>query len=328
MFAKTTLAVLLWQIMMTYMRFSPPDKYRIIMILGLFLSFKMSSAQTISATRASIDWMLNDIERFYPNLEYIERKIKTVEIEFGTKRDNARIEKSGKKFIINYTRDGKPESEIEIVRNEFGFDSLFTFHYYLNGNKMHVARKFMNGKYFAIYETLDPEGRTIKLQECQETNQTNDFRFFKLGRQTVLFSESYQYELLNPEQERKKYLNDNNLVYKEGIIYYDKKHKVKEMDFSFSTTGIRENITNVYDEQGRLTENHFSSDAAGDLRETTRYTYESKQLIGQKYYRNNVLKNERFYFYNKENGLLESILSKSAGDYNIEIFNISIQFYE
>lgn len=269
------------------------------------------------------------LDKLYPSKMHQGKKIKSIEVELGMKRENSRIEKSGKKYIFNYQDDGRLELFVEVLRKEYEFDSIFTLHYYNKEAKLQIARTYNNGKYLAIYENFDDAGRLIKSMRCQETNLTDDFRFFKIGQQTILQSESYQYEIINDNQVKKKFFNDQNLVYKEGILYYEGNPKIlKAQEFAFTTTGVKVNYTYTYDEQGRQMESNYFSNAAGEIKESTRYTYNASVLTEDKYYRNSSLKNQRFYFYGKDNGLLESILSKSGNAYLIEIYNFNFTFYQ
>jgi hypothetical protein len=271
----------------------------------------------------------NVLEKLYPTKIYQGKKIKSIEVELGLKRENARIEKTGKKYVYNFQEDGRLASFIEVIKKEYEYDSIFTFHFYNKELKQHIARTFDHGKYFTLYDNFDDAGRLVKSMRCQETNLTDDFRFFKIGQQTILQIESYQYEAVNENQVKKKFLNDQNLVYKEGIIYYEGNPKVlKAQEFAFSTTGVKVNYTYTYDDQGRQLETNYFSNAAGELKESTRYTYNASVLTEDKYYRNSSMKNQRFYFYGKDNGLLESILSKSGNAYLIDIYNFSFTFYQ
>ena len=76
------------------------------------------------------EWITTTLDRLYPNKIHVEKKIQTIEVEVGIKRDNARIEKTGKKYIFTYNRQGKIETFIEVTRQEYNYDSIFTFHYY------------------------------------------------------------------------------------------------------------------------------------------------------------------------------------------------------
>jgi hypothetical protein len=299
--------------------------FKLHLMLWLICLASVASAQI----NQQQEWITNTIDRLYPTKIHVEKKIQTIEVEVGIKRENARIEKTGKKYIYTFNRQGKIESFIEVTRQEYNYDSVFTFHYYNKDSRVHIARTINKGRYTATYETSDEYDQVTRFLVCQETNLSDDFRFFKLGQQTVMQSESYRYEIINDNQTRKKFLNDNNLIYKEGILYFEGKKKLlKAQDYTFTTTGVRINYTNTFDDKGRLLESYYSSDAAGDLKESTRFSYDASGLTEEKYYRNASMKNQRFYFYNKENQLLESILSKSNNDYLIEILNFNFTFYQ
>lgn len=301
------------------------DFYLLLIIMTLVLNANRVTAQI----NQQQEWITNTLDRLYPTKIHVEKKIQTIEVEVGVKRENARIEKTGKKYIYTFNRQGKIESLIEVTRQEYTYDSVFTFHYYNKDSRVHIARTYNKGRYTAVYETYDEYDQVIRYLVCQETNLSDDFRFFKLGQQTLMQSESYRYEIINDNQTRKKFLNDNNLVYKEGILYFEGKKKLlKAQDYTFTTTGVRINYTNTFDDKGRILESFYSSDAAGDLKENTRFSYDANGLAEEKYYRNASMKNQRFYFYNKDSQILESILSKSNNDYLIEIFNFNITFYQ
>lgn len=301
------------------------DFYLLLIIMTLVLNANRVTAQI----NQQQEWITNTLDRLYPTKIHVEKKIQTIEVEVGVKRENARIEKTGKKYIYTFNRQGKIESLIEVTRQEYTYDSVFTFHYYNKDSRVHIARTYNKGRYTAVYETYDEYDQVIRYLVCQETNLSDDFRFFKLGQQTLMQSESYRYEIINDNQTRKKFLNDNNLVYKEGILYFEGKKKLlKAQDYTFTTTGVRINYTNTFDDKGRILESFYSSDAAGDLKENTRFSYDVNGLAEEKYYRNASMKNQRFYFYNKDSQILESILSKSNNDYLIEIFNFNITFYQ
>jgi hypothetical protein len=305
------------------------NKNTIFFIFSLIFGLGFSAFKAKAQINQQQEWITNTIDRLYPTKIYVEKKIQTIEVEVGIKRENARIEKTGKKYIYTFNRQGKIESLIEITRQEYNYDTVFTFHYYNKDSRVHIARTFNKGRYTSTYETSDEYNQVTRFLVCQETNLSDDFRFFKLGQQTVIQSESYRYEIINDNQTRKKFLNDNNVIYKEGILYFEGKKKLlKAQDYTFTTTGVRINYTNSFDDKGRLLESFYTSDAAGDLKENTRFSYDANVLTEEKYYRNASMKNQRFYFYNKENQLLESILSKSNNDYLIEILNFNFTFYQ
>ena len=297
-------------------------------ILLAVISICTFSLPALSQPNPQLDWLNLTLNRIYPAKTHLNKKMKTIEVEVGIKRSNARIENTGKKYIYTFNQLGKIESFIEVNRQEYNYDSTFTFHYYNTDTRVHIARTYNKGRYTATYETFDENNRIIKYLVCAETNLSDDFRFFKLGQQTSVQSETYTYQQMSDNQTRKKYFNDNNLVYKEGILYTDVKNKqLKEEDYTFITTGVRINYTNTFDDKGRILETLYSSDAAGDLRESTRFTYEGNNLTEEKYYRNSAMRNQRYYFYDKENSELESILCKYSNDYLIEIFNFSFSYY-
>jgi hypothetical protein len=308
------------------MKVKPKPKFFAVLLIGVILL--LSSKLLMAQVNPQLDWVTNTIDRIYPKKEMNAKKIKNITVELDLKRDNSRIEKTGKKFIYSFSNQGTLDTLIQIIRNEYGYDSIVTFYYTNKATKTDIIRTFNKGKYFTIYNTKDDYGRIIKTLHCEETNLSDDFRFFKLGNQVVTQSESYRFEPINDNQLRKKFSNDNNIVFKEGIIYTEGKNKlIKEENYQYIATGVRLNYSNVYDEKERVIETIYTSDASGDLKENSKFTYDKDILLEEKYYRNNAMRNQRFFFYNKENSSLESILSKSTTGYTIEIYNFTINFY-
>ncbi|MCC6251279.1 MAG: hypothetical protein IT238_02315 [Bacteroidia bacterium] len=274
------------------------------------------------------EWLENTIEVLFPGRTFKGQKIQCIEVETNIKQENTRIERAPKKYIFSYNTNGEIESLIELNKKDSGYDSVYTFYYYNKETRLLISRTYNNGSYTAVYETYDDKHRLVKRVQCSETNLSGDFNFFKLGQQIVEQSESFSYESLGNNQTRKRFLNDINTVYKEGIVYTDESGtRVTEQDFTFVTTGVRVSNQYVYDKQGRLTEKKYNSDAAGNLSEVTKYIYQDALLNQERYERNNVLRNECFYFYHESNNLVESIVCKQTNSYRIDIFNFMVSFY-
>lgn len=308
------------------MKVKPEPNIFAALLIGIILL--LSNNPLLAQVNPQLDWITSTIDKIYPKKEMNAKKIKNITVEVGIKRDNSRIEKTGKKYIYYFNTQGKLDTLIQIIRTEYSYDSIITFYYNNKTTKTDISRTYNKGKYFTVYNTMDDYGRIIKTLHCEETNLSDDYRFFKLGNQVVTQSESYRFEPINDNQLRKKFSNDNNIVFKEGIIYTEGKNKlIKEESYQYIATGVRLNYSNVYDDKEHVIETIYTSDASGELKENSKFTYDKDVLTEEKYYRNNAMRNERFFFYNKENNSLESILSKSTTGYTIEIYNFTINFY-
>jgi hypothetical protein len=252
-------------------------------------------------------------------------KLKVVEVEYAFKLENERITKPGRKFLFYYDANGLMtwHAEIPVTGSR---DSILTFYYKNADSTLLIRRKAEQGRFNSRYMTLDKEGRIIRNVTCTETSLGESFRFFKPDNQYVTALETIEYIQQTPEQLRKKFYNDNGALYKEGIAYFKDK-RLESEELKFTATGIRANSYFKYDEKGRITEYIYYTDAIGEYTEGVSYSYENDGLNSEKYFRNTIPVVERFFYYQKESPLMESVLTKKTTDFKIEFFNFNYQFY-
>lgn len=293
---------------------------RYYLILGFIFFHFISYAQLFSPL-PSFDTYFS-----YPfNSSFIhEHHIKTVVITHAIKEDNQRIKSKGLVQKIYFNSAGLPEKELRIVAN----DTIFTLYYYQKNKWPSIIRHFDKSIINTTYFSFDSIGNKTKQTQCKEQNDGVSKEFFKVAKQEINWTESYQYEKLSTHQTRKKTLNDEGAIYMEGILYTNEKAKTTEENYRYSVTGVSVNYKYNYDANSNLSEKIYFTDAAGELSESTVFNYDTKRNIkGEKISRNKNLIKELIYFYDAKNEIPETILTKYPDTKTFDIQNITLEYF-
>ncbi len=272
---------------------------------------------------------INNSNSFPPNISFLKQhKVKSITCVYATKEEGKRIQPKNHIKKTIYNSQGFPQYELEIFLN----DSTEQFFYYLS-DTLHIIRKFSPKEIQATYLTFDKHGQKIKEVRCKEFPADIDAKevnkeYFKLGKQEVIWRESYFYESLSKNQIRKKTLNDNMIVYKEGILYSNELGLTTGEISRYTATGVSENTTLSYSEKRKILEKIFFTDVTGAFEEKTNFTYdENGNLAGAKLYRNGILQKESIYFFDKNGIFPEAILTKYPNRTTLDMQTIQIEFY-
>jgi hypothetical protein len=255
----------------------------------------------------------------------IARKMQRITVKMVIKRDGRRLQETGRKRVYHFSKEGQL-SWIYEIPFEGSTDSTLIFFYRNQDSTFMVKRKTEQGRFNSTYLKLDSLQRPLKIIHCIETSENESYRDFKPANQQVLSKEQIRYTYNGPGQLRKKYLNDDGVVYKEGILY-STLHKPDKEEISFVATGTRVVHSYNYDAKGNLSAYNYFTDAMGAYTETLQFTYENNRLSGQKFLKNNLPQEERFFFYNNISGLPESMLVRKTSQYDLVFYNFTYEFY-
>lgn len=196
-----------------------------------------------------------------------------------------------------YRRGKKIKKEYTTIKRVSVFDTLETFYRY-DAKKNLIMKRSGSGQFYnANYFEYDSLGNLIRHMVFRETN-VGDNRNFKLGVQTMISSETYTYQKLTPTQVKKRFLNDEGKVYKEGILNYDDGGRLLDETYSFVVSWMRSSNTYKYDNDGNLIEKISTSNTAADLKERFTFTYDSVgEIESKKYYKGETLEHEFSFIY-------------------------------
>ena len=256
-------------------------------------------------------------------------KIKTVKIDKAVKRDNGRIENTGNSSSYYFNGVGMVTKKIIVsVNNIASLDTIFEFNYYNKRMQLINKRTFSANLIRAVYYTYDSLGNQTKIVHCKETNTQSSMEFFQLGTQEIISVENFDFEKLNASQTKKMFLNDEGIIYKEGIMYYDTAKNLIEENYKYVATNVRVNYKYTIGKNNQLAEYSYYTDAAGEYTEKIVYTYEdSGNLFKLNYSGTHKPTGEIFYFHNKENKHLEASLTKDPITGALLIEKYSIETY-
>lgn len=213
------------------------------------------------------------------------------------------------------------------VINKYINDTVFTNVYYDNQNRV-ISKRVKTGDYYdAWYYEYNMEGRIKKEMHCRETNMSENRNEFKLGVQTVLSSETFEYEKLTPTQIKKRCMNDEGREYKKGIIEYDEKgNKISEV-FDFIVSWMHQENEYKYNSGGFLTKRIVISNESGEMKQETNYEYDAMGLLlTEKKIKDKTVLNEISYLFD-DGKLVKSHVDRDFKNSSIGIVKYAYTFY-
>lgn len=324
--------------------------------MRLFLSFTLLIVSVVSSFSQMIDNAVTDIVSVQPsfNTSFISRKkIRYITANLSTKPDNqvildkGLVQKSefdtlGRLTRHFYTRLKNAQAKPNTIQEKRGrktvyrtlapeqrlYDTVFTYFYYDRLQRLVVKRSVDGDLYDAYYYEYDSLNRIKKELHCKETNLSAHISEFRLGVQSVISNETFEYEQLASNQVKKRCLNDEGKVYKEAIIRYDERKNKTDENYEFSYSWVRIGNRYVYDAYNRLIEKTYSSNAGGELKETSTFEYSATgDLVFERRLKNDVKITEHSYIYDQESGLLKNFLARNFLLHNIDIIKYTYVFY-
>lgn len=291
------------------------------------------------------------------NPEYIrQNKVKTITLDIVDKPDGAVIidknatqgyefDSIGRLVRYYYTILSKTESQEMVVPpiikrgkviragntktiTQFVNDTIFVNVFYDDQNQV-ISKRVKTGDFYgAYYYEYNDKHQLKKAIHFKETNVSENKREFKLGVQSVLSSERFEYTILTPSQLKKSCLNDEGREYKKAIINYDPRGNKISESYEFIVSWMRQESNYVYDENNRLINKMFRSNENGEEKTYSLFTYGDKNtLLTEQKYKGDQLTNEISYLYDGANVLVKSHVNRDFKNASIGIVKYSYSFY-
>ncbi len=200
---------------------------------------------------------------------------------------------------------------------------------FYDGQKRIISKRMRSGDYYnAFYYEYDENARIKKELHCKETNISENKKEFKLGVQTVLSTETFEYTQLTPTQIKKRCFNDEGREYKKAIINYDAKGNLLSENYEFIVSWMHQENTYQYDDSGKLIKRSFVSNEGGDVNEYSIYEYtKNVGVITESKFKNNLLTDEINYMYDENNTLIKSEVNRDHKNASIDIVKYAYTFY-
>jgi len=242
------------------------------------------------------------------------------------------LEKTEMEIPAVYKRGKVVKKAYKKIDFQYQYDTLGTEFFYTSTGYLIMQRVCIGDFYNTTYYEYFGDGLVSRKTVCKETNIAKPGEPFKLGVQTVLSEEKFEYENLTQTQIKKKFLNDEGKPYKQGILNFANGKPIDE-SYQFIVGYIRSGIIYKYDAIGRLTEILSEDNSSGYNADKTLYEYDSNGNVkAEKKFRNGVQTNEIIYLYEAPASLLPNdkglSLLTSQADRQIQKASIKIIKYE
>jgi hypothetical protein len=241
------------------------------------------------------------------------------------------IKSASETEVLDYTYNKKGK-RIPFYKTEYSYlyDTTFTYCVYDTNNRLIIKRNSIIGRevFKSYFYEYDDNGCIKKESVIREVNAAENIRDFKTGMQTVLSVEGFTYESIAPGQVRKKVLNDEGRVYKQGIVYTDDKGHVTEEAFDYVVTWIKERNLYKYNSKGLLIEKKLSSNDGFSSNETYEHDPGETDVVnGIHFFKEGAKTKDISYIYDKRK-FLDSEISRDHKSLSIGIGRYDYSYYE
>lgn len=207
-------------------------------------------------------------------------------------------------------------------------DTIFSNVFYDEQGRLITKRVKTGDFYDAFYYEYNAEGRIKKEMHCKETSISENRNEFKLGVQTVLSVETFEYESLTPTQIRKKCLNDEGREYKKGIINYNEKGEKISENYDFIVSWMHQESSYEYNASGRLLKYIYTNNESGDVKKESAFDYDAGgSLISEKKLKGTEVLNEVSYLFDDATKLVKSHIDRDFKNASIGIVKYVYTYY-
>lgn len=236
------------------------------------------------------------------------------------------IQKTEVEIPATYKRGKLLKRSYTKIDYQYHYDTLGTEFFYTTNGFLSMKRTFTGDVYLTAYYEYSAEGWLKRQTKCRETNAAKHGEPFKLGMQTILSDEKFEYEKLSSTQVKKIFLNDEDKPYKTGIINYKEELPADET-YQFVVGFIRSSVVYKYDAADRLVEKTITDNSSGSNTEKFIYEYDEKEnLTKEKRFKNGMQSDEIIFLYD-ETGKLTSQADRQFQKENIRIVKYEYEFY-
>jgi len=185
-----------------------------------------------------------------------------------------------------------------------------------------LTRRLRNdlGGHFAYLVKHDAEGRVIR-ETYQRIENLGSNRYELLPGATIEVSdEHFRYMRLNDTTQRKAYLNNLDLPYREQTFISDRRGYLLAIDDHYLVSNRRGRITFRYDEQGRLAERMEQPDLSQPRATRRLWRYDAMgNVVSGEYWLGEKQVSREEYLYEEGTMLLKARLRKDLPSGNIQV---------
>jgi hypothetical protein len=207
-------------------------------------------------------------------------------------------------------------------------DTIFTNVFYDSIDRVILKRSRSGDYYDAYYYEYNDKGKIKKETHCRETNISENKNIFKMGVQTVLSVESFEYENQTPTQVKKRCFNDEGREYKKGIINYDIKGNKLSESYDFIVSWMHQESLYDYNSEGYLVRRILKSNESGEVKQESTFEYDANgHLLTEKKLKDALVLNEISYLFDEFTKLVKSHVDRDYQHASIGIVKYAYTFY-
>ncbi len=331
-----------------------------LILFFFFANCLLPTANCFSQIIAPSPYEIYTIEPKFNRTFIKQNKIKTISASVVDKPDGEIIRDKGLAQVFAFDMNGNltrqyyneitslEKTEIEIpavykkgrvikkshtkIDYQYQYDTLGTEFFYTSNGYLKMKRVCIGNFYNTTYYEYFGDGLVSRQTLCKETNIAKSGEPFKLGVQTVISGEKFEYETLTPTQIKKRFLNDEGKPYKQGILNFSAPIAIggQPMDesYEFTVGFIRSGVTYKYDLQGRLTEKTMTDNSSGNSIEKITYEYDANgNVTAEKRFKNGTQTDEIVYLYDEAKRLMTSQIVRQIQKASIKIVKYEYEFY-
>lgn len=226
-----------------------------------------------------------------------------------------------------YRKKKKISNAYTYSKNEYVYDTVSTSYFYDNLDLLKLKR-YNDGPYYeSKYYSYSPANRPTSEKRFKETNVAENKAEFKLGTQTMLSEESFEYIATGKNQYKKICKNDEGRVYKEIICNYNDAQQLSSLNEQYTATWITQTSDFVYNAKGQLISAVYKSNSNGDMEQSRTYEYDENDcLLTEKQFKNGLLQKEISYVTSPDKRL-NSYIIRDPNNKSMRIVKLIYQYY-
>jgi len=226
-----------------------------------------------------------------------------------------------------YHKRRKVSNAYTYTKNEYVYDTVSTTYFYDNLDLLKLKRYNDGAYYESKYYTYSPTNKIITEKRCKETNAADNKSEFKLGTQTIMSEESFEYAVTGKHQYKKICKNDEGRVYKEIICNYNDDRQLLSLNEQYTATWITQTSDFVYNAKGQLISATYKSNSNGELEQRRTYEYDAKDcLLTEKQFKNGTLLKEISYITDGSKNLNSYVIRDPNGK-SMRIVKLAYRYY-
>ena len=255
--------------------------------------------------------------------------LKAMKGTISTKNKLRPIQTRGLTTYYSFDRAGHLDMQYSTrFKTPSDMDTSFVRYYYSDDDQISLKRLNDNYGFYSYHYNYDSTGQICSEEYCRDENVGSSPEDFKLGKQTIIVSETFKNIWINDQELKRVYYNNYGKPYQEKYQRWDDKGYLIEEEIVLLLSRKRNVITYTYNEKGHVVKRVRKSNVTGNSELQSEYKYDGVgNLIEINEYRNgkHILKKEVLY---NDSMLIKAIISFDVATEFMTIIKFEYTFYD